>query len=107
MHEAIMTFPSLELYDGELAADPSVSGHLLHDLPGVTAGPLTETPVAFIDTAGAGYDEQPEPGGESRFNPQEADVVVRQVRALLEAGVAAADIAVIAPYAAQVRLLRE
>jgi superfamily I DNA and/or RNA helicase len=107
MHEAIMTYPSLELYGGELMADPSVSGHLLRDLPGVGACPLTETPVDFIDTAGAGYDEQLEPDGESRCNPQEAELVCRKVRALLDAGVVAADLAVIAPYAAQVRLLRE
>jgi superfamily I DNA and/or RNA helicase len=107
MHEAIMTFPSLELYGGELTADPSVSGHLLRDLPGVAAGPLTETPVEFIDTAGAGHDEELEPDGESRFNPQEAELTARKVRVLLEAGVPAADVAVITPYAAQVRLLRE
>jgi superfamily I DNA and/or RNA helicase len=107
MHEAIMTYPSLELYGGELMADPSVSGHLLRDLPGVGAGSLTETPVDFIDTAGAGYDEQMEPDGESRCNPQEAELVCRKVQALLDAGVPAADLAVIAPYAAQVRLLRE
>lgn len=107
MHEAVMAFSSREFYAGELRADPSVSGHLLRDLPGVAAEPLTETPVEFIDTAGAGYDEETEPDGESRLNPQEAELVGRKVRALLEAGVAAADVAVIAPYAAQVRLLRE
>jgi ATP-dependent RNA/DNA helicase IGHMBP2 len=107
MHEAIMMFPSVELYGGELAADPSVSGHLLRGLAGVAASPLTETPVEFIDTAGAGYDEELEPDGQSRLNRQEAAVVERKVRALLEAGVAATDVAVIAPYAAQVRLLRE
>jgi predicted DNA helicase len=107
MHEAIMTFSSQEFYDAELEADPSVRGHLLRDLPGVAPGPLTDTPVQFIDTAGAGYDEETEPEGESRFNPQEARLVVRKVRALLAAGVSAADVAVIAPYAAQVRRLRE
>jgi superfamily I DNA and/or RNA helicase len=107
MHEAIMTFSSQEFYDAELEADPSVRGHLLRDLPGVAPGPLTDTPVRFIDTAGAGYDEETEPEGESRFNTQEARLVVRKVRALLAAGVAAADVAVIAPYAAQVRRLRE
>src|SRR5205085_10519094 len=61
----------------------------------------------FIDTAGAGYDEELEPDGESRRNPQEASLVERKVRALLDAGVAANDVAVIAPYAAQVRLLRD
>jgi superfamily I DNA and/or RNA helicase len=79
----------------------------LRDLSGVQANPLTETPVQFIDTAGAGFDEEVEPDGESRLNPSEARLVARKVRALLEAGVAAADVAVIAPYAAQVRRLRE
>jgi superfamily I DNA and/or RNA helicase len=107
MHQAIMDFPSAEFYGGALMADPSVAGHRLADLPGVRAEPLTEEPVTFIDTAGAGYEEQREPDGESRFNPREADVVCAKVRALLEAGVAPGDVAVIAPYAAQVRLLRE
>src|SRR5262249_5864734 len=79
----------------------------LRDLPNVRANPLTETPVQFIDTAGADYDEKPEADGESRLNPEEARLVARKVEALLQAGVRAADIAVIAPYAAQVRLLRE
>jgi ATP-dependent RNA/DNA helicase IGHMBP2 len=107
MHDAIMTFSSREFYDGNLRADASVSGHRLCDLAGVRTEPLTETPVEFIDTAGAGYDEELEPDGESRRNPQEAALVEQKVRALLDAGVAATDIAVIAPYGAQVRLLRE
>src|SRR6185436_8969928 len=40
-------------------------------------------------------------------NPQEAQLVAGKVRALLEAGLPPEMIAVIAPYAAQVRLLRE
>src|SRR5262249_54043726 len=86
MHESIMNFSSRQFYDGELQAHDSVRGHLLCDLPGVSAGPLTETPMHFIDTAGAGYDEQEEPGGESRRNPREADLVCRKVHALLGAG---------------------
>jgi ATP-dependent RNA/DNA helicase IGHMBP2 len=107
MHEAIMAYPSAAFYESSLTADPSVRTHLLSDLPGVTANPLTATAVQFIDTAGAGYDEQPEPDGASRLNPQEAELVCRRVRALLDAGVTADAIAVIAPYSAQVRLLRE
>jgi len=107
MHASIMNFSSQEFYDGELIADPAVAGHLLRDLPDVTADPLTESPVEFIDTAGAGYDEELEPDGESRLNPQEAALVARRVRRLVELGLAGGDIAVIAPYAAQVRLLRE
>jgi superfamily I DNA and/or RNA helicase len=107
MHEAIMCFSSDEFYEGSLIADFSVGGHLLHDLPGVAKLPLTESPLSFIDTAGAGYDEELEPDGESRRNPAEAELVTKQVLALLEAGLPTRDIAVIAPYAAQVRLLRE
>jgi hypothetical protein len=107
MHEAIMTFSSRQFYEGGLEAHASVRGHRLCDLPGVTANDLTETPVHFIDTAGADYDEQPEPDGASRLNPDEARLVTRKVRELLEAGVRPEDVAVIAPYAAQVRLLGE
>jgi DNA polymerase III delta prime subunit len=106
MHAAIMDFPSAELYDGQLTADPSVAAHLLKDLPGVACTAATEVPLEFIDTAGAGYDEELEPDGESRLNRGEAELVCRKVRALLEAGLAAADVALISPYAAQVRLLR-
>ena len=107
MHQAIMDFSSRELYDGQLEAHASVREHRLCDLPGVAAAPITEWPLEFIDTAGAGYDEELEPDGESRLNRQEAELVARKVRELLDAGVAARDIAVISPYGAQVRLLRE
>ena len=107
MHAAIMGFSSAEFYDASLIADQRVEGHLLDGLPGVVPGELTSLPLEFIDTAGAGYDEELEPEGESRRNPSEADVVVRKVQALLDAGLSPRDIAVIAPYAAQVRLLRQ
>jgi superfamily I DNA and/or RNA helicase len=107
MHTAIMDFSSREFYDGELIADERVQSHTLADLPGVTPLPLTQSPIEFIDTAGASFDEELEPDGESRLNPQESLLVVKKVNELLEAGVAARDIAVIAPYAAQVRHLRE
>jgi ATP-dependent RNA/DNA helicase IGHMBP2 len=107
MNEAIMAFPSREFYGEGLVADASVRGHRLADLPGVQATALTESPIEFIDTAGAGFDEEVEPDGESRLNPHEATLVVRRVQELLDAGLPAADLAVIAPYAAQVRLLRE
>lgn len=107
MHEQIMAFSSREFYEGALRADESVRAHLLCDLPGVSRTALTESPVHFIDTAGASYEEEMEPDGESRLNPQEGALAVRQVRALLEAGVRPEDVAVIAPYSAQVRHLRE
>ncbi len=107
MHESIMEFSSAEFYEGDLEADPSVRSHLLADLPGVADAPLTQSPLEFLDTAGAGFDEELEPDGESRLNRQEAELVRRKVQELMDGGVAAGDVAVIAPYAAQVRLLRE
>ena len=107
MHQAIMDFPSREFYEATLLADPTVRGRLLADLPGVTATGSTQSPIEFIDTAGASFDEEVEPDGESRLNRQEAALVCRKVQGLLDSGVAAGDIAIIAPYAAQVRLLRE
>lgn len=107
MHHRIMRFPSDEFYEASLIAHAGVETHLLQDLPGVSANELTGTPVTFIDTAGASYDEETEPEGDSRLNPLEAGQIVRKLETLLGAGVAAGQVAVIAPYSAQVRLLRE
>jgi superfamily I DNA and/or RNA helicase len=109
MHTDIMSFSSDVFYEGSLQADESVRTALLADLPAsrVTVSPLTTCPVDFIDTAGASYDEEQEPNGDSRFNPLEAELVVKKVNALIEAGVCPNMIAVISPYSAQVRLLRE
>jgi superfamily I DNA and/or RNA helicase len=105
MHEAIAGFSSAEFYEGDLIADESVTAHRLCDLPGVAIEPRTESPVRYVDTAGAGYDE--EEVNDSRRNPQEAELVAKQVRALLDAGLSPEQIAVIAPYSAQVKLLRD
>ncbi len=107
MHTEIMEFSSQEFYNGALTAHPSVKEQLLQDLPGVTANELTGSAIHFIDTAGANYDESVETRGESRFNPAEALLVFHKVQALMEAGLAASEIAIISPYSAQVRLLRE
>jgi superfamily I DNA and/or RNA helicase len=106
MHRTIMNFSSKTFYDGELVADRSVADHLLCDLPGVMHSPATEHPVEFIDTAGAEFGEEVEADGESKFNLREARLVARLTHDLLESGVAPEQIGVIAPYAAQVRLLR-
>ena len=90
-------------------ADASVREHRAGRSAGRgRASPLTESPLEFIDTAGAGYDEELEPDGESRLNPPEADLVVPQGPRAARSGVRrAATSRVITPYAAQVRLLRE
>jgi len=107
MHTAIMEFSSLEFYEAELVAAASVESHLLRELPGVSGDAPADAALEFIDTAGAGYEEEVEPDGQSRMNRREADLAAAKVRALLAAGVAASDIGVITPYAAQARLLAE
>lgn len=110
MHAQIMGFSSAEFYDGALVAHESVAGHRLADLlPTAQAQAAEEElrPLDFVDTAGAGYDEEQEPDGESRLNPREAALVVQLAERLLRLGLPARDLAVIAPYAAQVRYLRD
>lgn len=107
MHVHIMRFSSEQFYGSSLVAHDSVASHLLHDLPLVGLSPLTSEPVTFIDTAGAGWEEELEPEGESKRNPDEGTLVLRIVRQLYAAGLHPRDMAVIAPYAAQVRWLRE
>jgi ATP-dependent RNA/DNA helicase IGHMBP2 len=96
MSVEIMAYPNASLYGGRLAAHESVARHRL----GAFA------PVSFVDSAGKGWSDEQPPESESRRNPGEAERVVREVRALMASGVAVRDIAVIAPYAAQVQLLR-
>lgn len=105
MNEEIMRFSSDRFYNGTLTADDSVRCHCLSDLP--TVRESDDSPVTFIDTAGAGWDEEIEPEGLSKLNPQEGRLVLDQVNKLCEAGLSPRDIAVIAPYAAQVRWLRQ
>lgn len=107
MHSDIMRFSSEQFYDGTLLADESVAEHLLHDLPLIETSELTLEAVTFIDTAGAGWDEELEPDGESKRNPEEGALVLKKVRQLQPLGLSTRDIAVIAPYAAQVRWLRD
>lgn len=107
MNREIMDFSSRHFYRDALIADASVVGHRLTDLAGVADNELTRTPVTFFDTAGAGWEEELEPDSESRLNRQEAALVIQLVQQLIEQGVAARDLAVITPYAAQSRLIRD
>ena len=107
MHQEIMKFSSDVYYDGALQADGSVRTALLADLPNMTSSPLLDCPIHFIDTAGASYDEEQEPKGDSRLNPLEAGLVIKKVHELIDCGLSPAHIAVITPYSAQVKYLRE
>ena len=107
MHEAIMAFPSASMYDGRLIAAPEVARHRLEEIPGVIADPLRPAPWHFIDASGKGWTEERSGDDPSTCNPGEAERVVAEARRLLSRGLSPSDLAIITPYDAQVRLLRE
>lgn len=96
MNTAIMNFSSQEFYDGALHAAESVKDRTLPD----------EVPLLWIDTAGAGFEEESEQESGSRYNPKEAAVILFRVEQLMNQGITAEQLAVITPYAAQARYLR-
>ncbi|XP_026562472.1 DNA-binding protein SMUBP-2 [Pseudonaja textilis] len=107
MHQAIMQWASTEMYDGHLSAHCSVAQHLLKDLPGVAPTEDTSIPLLLIDTAGCGLFELEVEEEQSRGNPGEVQLTGLHIEALMEAGVKAKDVAVIAPYNLQVDMLRK
>lgn len=106
MHAELQAFPSASMYGGRLVAAPEVAGHRLEDL-GVAADPLRPGPLVYLDTVGKGWIEERADDDPSTSNPGQAERVAAEVRRLLGRGLAPADAAVIAPYDAEVRLLRE
>src|SRR5207244_7263715 len=73
--------------------------------PSVAWHSLDDAPLEVLDTAGRGFDEATPEGSESKANPGEAELVAAEAERLL-ALVSPRDLAVIAPYDAQVQLLR-
>lgn len=66
MNKAIMGYSSKVFYQGKLKAHQSVANHLLFPI---------DAPLAFVDTAGCGFDEKLE--GTSSTNPEEAVFLVQ------------------------------
>ncbi len=104
MHEDIMAFPSRYFYENRLSAHESVRSHTL---------PVSTQPVEFIDTAGCGFEEIQDPETLSRYNPEEAQLVIRVVEDLInEIGLgqwsqSGFSMAIITPYRSQVDELKK
>jgi len=102
MNEAIMGYSSGVFYEDKLKAHASVAGHTLFE---------GDAPLAFVDTAGCGYDEKAD--GVSISNPEEAALLYRhltQLVATLGEHYSPTDfptIAVISPYREQIYVLKE
>src|SRR5690606_30413214 len=99
MHDEIIAFSSAFFHDGKLIPHESVRYATLG--PGIP-------PVEFIDTAGSGYTEEQDPETLSRYNVEEAALVVRYVDQLVQATNLVENprtIGIITPYRAQVERL--
>lgn len=106
MHEAIMAYPSESKYEGKLVAHAHVAQHRLEDL-GAQPDPLRDGPFIFIDTAGKGWEELRLGDDPSTSNPAQAQRVKDEAIRVASRGVAWSEIAIISPYDAQARLLRQ
>jgi superfamily I DNA and/or RNA helicase len=95
------------MYGGKLRAAPEVASRTLDAQPAVLADPLRPGPLHFIDASGKGWSEHRDADDPSTSNPGQAERTAREVHRLLSRGLAADQIAVITPYLAQARVLRD
>ncbi len=106
MHEWIMNYSNQKFYQNNLKADASVKDHLLSIDPNHY---LLNVPVEFIDTAGCGYTEVLNPESLSIANPEEAQLLLKHLKMLLQQYATASQkkisIGVISPYKEQVQYL--
>ncbi len=102
MPEAIMGFSNETFYNDKLQAASVTESHVI----------TGQYPIEWIDTAGASFSEQKEEESLSTFNAKEARFTCEHLnRLILEIGVGVFKenewtIGLIAPYGAQVRLLK-
>ncbi len=102
MHPGLMEFSSHVFYKGQLkAADQVLANPLIDDKP-----------FEFIDTAGCGFDEKVDKTSLSTYNDQEAKLLVTHLESFLHTHSQVIlgngkTIGIIAPYKAQINLLKE
>ena len=98
MHPEIMAFSNQYFYRGLLTSDASILERPLK----------FERTTEFIDTAGCGYEEALNKETLSTFNPEEASFTINQLKGIVASHDQSENYsyAIIAPYKAQVELLR-
>ncbi len=107
MNEKIMNFSNKQFYKSDLKAHESVKNSALsHDINEM----FLNTPVDFIDTAGCGYNEILNPESLSISNPEEAQLLIRHLKQLLQQYYSTdrkdvITVGVIAPYKEQMQNL--
>lgn len=113
MNEQIMEFSNQKFYNGNLKAYETNKNHVLYE---------SLAPVEFVDTAGCGFSEMQNEETLSRYNPEEAKLVVSHLERLFEEILLKIDnneienpkefidnfsVGVLSTYKAQVYLLRD
>lgn len=96
MHETIMGFSNQQFYQNRLKADHSVAMELL---------PIADnSSLIFIDTAGCGFEEKVHAAYQSRYNPEEFQILCEHLHQLIDsyAGISVPEIALISPYREQI-----
>jgi ATP-dependent RNA/DNA helicase IGHMBP2 len=107
MHRDIMQFPSESMYGGQLRAASSVANHSLSDLASVDGDADRARAWYFLDTCRTGWQETRPERDSSLSNPRQAELTVAEVQRVIRRGLPQDELAVITPYSAQARLLRE
>jgi predicted DNA helicase len=103
MNTQIMEFSNQQFYHGELSAHESVADRSLSPT-------LPHSIVEFIDTAGCSFDEKTLKESTSKYNPEEATLLVKHLTQLCEEvgkQEPSFKIGVISPYSAQVSYLED
>lgn len=101
MNQHIMQFSNQWFYEGKLTAAEGVAEHAL-DME-------SPSPVVFIDTAGTGFEEQFNEKSQSRYNPDEFQLLCEHLQQLLDShdGKELPSIALISPYKEQVMHMQD
>lgn len=101
MNEVIMGFSNRQFYNNELMAAPGVKERRL-DID-------MNAPVIFIDTAGCGFDEKVHHAYQSKYNPEEFQVLREHLYLIAEAFLEKEppSIAIISPYREQALHIEE
>jgi superfamily I DNA and/or RNA helicase len=116
MHQAIMGFSNQYFYGGALEAHASVGERRLWSLDAAGETVTFFEPVAFVDTAGCGFEERANRQNgkdanryQSRYNPEEALLVREHLMKLIPLfpGEVKPSIGILSPYREQVNHLDE
>lgn len=101
MNKVINNFPSNKFYDGNLISDPTVAnGKIKYNSCPVRYAQILDAEASdvFVDLKHRNRGIR---------SPEEAEIIVELLKELISLGVPATEIAVIAPYRAQGRLIRK